>query len=297
MEIELGKKKRTSGRKFLLIFLAGLTLFAVASVISSKVSSSRPKIGVVEISGIILDSRDVVRQLTQFSKDSSILGIIIRIDSPGGSVAPSQEIYNEVLKIKKSDKKIVASLGSLAASGGYYIASAANRIFANPGTLTGSIGVIMAFSNVEGLMDKIGLEPVVVKSGKFKDTGSPVRPMSKEEREFLQSVLDDVHEQFIEAVSQARQMDIEAIKTLADGRIYTGRQALNHNLVDELGGFEESLAFLTQSLGIKERPELVQEKGELSFFDWLLQGISRQKLTQSIAPNPYPTLQFLWHLG
>lgn len=297
MEIGIGKKKESFGKKLFIFFLAGLTLFAVSSVIFSKLSPTPPKIGVVEINGIILDSRDVVRQLTHFSKDPSILGIIIRIDSPGGSVAPSQEIYNEVLKIRESDKKIVASMGSLAASGGYYIASAANRIFANPGTLTGSIGVIMAFSNVEGLMDKIGLAPVVVKSGKFKDTGSPVRPMSEEEREFLQSVLDDVHEQFIEAVSQGRQMDIEILKTLADGRIYTGRQALTHKLVDELGGFEESLAFLTEDLGIKKRPELVQEKGELSFFDWMMQSISPQKLTQSIMPKPYPTLQFLWHLG
>ncbi|NIQ02064.1 MAG: signal peptide peptidase SppA, partial [Nitrospinaceae bacterium] len=214
--VNVGRKKRSFGRT-LLIFLLGVLVLILLSVglpslLPDRMVTANNQIALVEVSGMILDSRDIVRQLTQYSRDASIQGIILRVDSPGGSVGPSQEIYDAVRKIQESDKKIYASLGSVAASGGYYIACAADRIFANPGTLTGSIGVIMAFSNIQKLIDKLGIRPEVIKSGEFKDAGSPVRPMTPEERNLLQTVVDDVHAQFIEAVARGRELPAEEVE-------------------------------------------------------------------------------------
>src|SRR3989338_536104 len=185
---------------------------------------SREKLALVRIEGVITESEDIVRQIKKYREDAAINGIVLRIDSPGGAVGPSQEIYKEVLRTTEG-KKVVASMGGLAASGGYYIACAANKIFANPGTITGSIGVIMAFSNFEELMKKLGLKTIVIKSGKFKDTGSPVRELTGDEKKILQGVSDDIHGQFIEAVAKGRNLKIESVRELADGRIFSGRQA------------------------------------------------------------------------
>ena len=181
------KPKRSFGKTLLYFLLGLIALGVVSSFLGRYISEGgfddgRQKIAMVEVAGAIMDSKDIVRQLSQYRRDDEIKAIILRIDSPGGAVAPSQEIYDEVLRVRADNKKVYASMGSLAASGGYYIAAATDRIFANPGTLTGSIGVIMAFSNAEQLMKKIGLEPEVVKSGKFKDVGSPARKMQPHER-------------------------------------------------------------------------------------------------------------------
>ena len=243
---------------------------------------------------MITDSRDVVRQLAYYRDAKNIRGIILRIDSPGGGVAPSQEIYDAVLKVKGSQKKIFASMGSVAASGGYYIASAADTIFANPGTLTGSIGVIMAFSNVEELISKVGIRPEVIKSGEFKDAGSPVKPLSKEDRELLQRVVDDVQEQFVEAVAEGRQMPPEEVKKVADGRVFTGRQALELKMVDRLGGLQDSIDLLAEQVGIEGKPEVVQETEKVHFLDWLMQAAFYREIKSSITANHIPSLQFLW---
>ncbi|MCH8158012.1 MAG: signal peptide peptidase SppA [Nitrospinae bacterium] len=302
MEAELNKKKKRSFSRGLLWFSLGLLgLVGVSSLVSTWIPDGMKgtdnRIGLVEVTGMIRGSQDIVRQIKGFREDKRIRGIIIRIDSPGGAVGPSQEIYDEVLKTRKSNKKIYASMGSLAASGGYYIASAADRIFANPGTLTGSIGVIMAFSNIEGLMEKIGLRPEVIKAGKYKDTGSPVRTMSEEERSLLQEVIDDVHQQFIEAVAEGRNLPIEEVRRVADGRILTGRQAHRLNLVDQLGGLQASIDHLAREVGISGPPKIIREKKPVQFLDWILQSILNQSVIKKYLPVSSSPLQYLWPLA
>jgi protease-4 len=186
-------------------------------------------------------------------------------------------------------------MGSVAASGGYYIASAADKIIANPGTLTGSIGVIMTFANVEQLMSKIGLRPETFKSGKFKDTGSPTRPMSQEERKLLQSVIDKVYGQFVDAVAKGRNMDHETVKTLADGRIYTGKQAYDLKLVDRLGSLEDTITLLGKAVGIEGEPKIIQEKPAHGLLDLLMESSLPERVMGSLAPQ-FPLLQYLWTL-
>ena len=293
------KKTDKSFWRGFLFFLLGAAFLYVASELmgsyfSDGLDGPKEKIALVEVKGTILDSTDIVRQIRQYRNDDEIKGIILRIDSPGGAVAPSQEIYDEVLKVRADKKKIYTSMGSLAASGGYYIASASDRIFANPGTLTGSIGVIMAFSNAEQLMSKIGVRAEVIKSGEFKDTGSPLRSMTRKERRYLQSVVDDVHQQFIEAVAKGRNMDIKEAAKFADGRIFTGRKAHEMKLVDDLGGLEFAIATLGKDLGIEGRPKVVYEKPEEGFLDWLLSAKVSESLQTNLARSRFPSLQYLW---
>lgn len=292
------KPVKSGFRKAVLYFLLGVAvLIGIANIIGGNALTgagrSGDKIAIVEIAGFIGDSRDIVRQIRSFREDDSVQGIILRIDTPGGAVAPSQEIYDEVLR-SRSKKPIYASMGSVAASGGYYIAAGAEKIFANPGSLTGSIGVIMAFTNFEGLMKKVGVRPEVIKAGKFKDTGSPGRSMSKKERKYLQAVVKDVHEQFIEAVSKGRKMTESQAKQLADGRIFTGRQALDLNMVDEIGGLEDVISSMGKRLGIDGRPNVIQEVERETVMDWLMKNqISDSFKTAAMTPD-FPRLQFLW---
>ena len=294
--------KKTFGRT-LLYFLLGLAALAVLSSVLGRyladggLDGGTETIAMVEVTGTIMDSKEIVRQLSNYRRDDDIKAIILRIDSPGGAVAPSQEIYDEVLRVRADHKKIYASMGSLAASGGYYIAAATDRIFANPGTLTGSIGVIMAFPNAEQLMKKIGLEPQVVKSGKFKDVGSPARKMKPHERKYLQNVVDDVHQQFIEAVAKGRNMSTREARKLADGRVFTGRQALKLKLVDELGGLEDVIAQLGKDVGIQGRPKVIWEEPPKGFLDWLLDATLPRNFNTSMVPSQFPSLQYLWLPG
>ena len=265
------------------------------SFFSDGILESDNQIAIVEIQGMITGSRVTVRQLRDFQHNPKVKGIILRINSPGGGVGPSQEIYNAVTRIREEGrKKIFASLGSVAASGGYYIASAADTIFANPGTLTGSIGVIMAFSNIQDLIEKIGIRPEVIKSGAFKDVGSPVRPISSEERKLLQNLVDDVHQQFVEDVAKGRNLPIQDVQRLADGRVYTGRQAFELKMVDHLGGLQDAIDLLATQAGIEGTPQIVQEEEKMPFLDWLLQSSFKKNLTETLSPYSYPSLQFLW---
>ncbi len=195
---------------------------------------------------------------------------MLRVDSPGGAVAPSQEIYAEV-KRAVENKKVVTSMGAVAASGGYYVAAPSSKIMANPGTITGSIGVIMEIPNFEGLMDKVGIKTTVVKSGKYKDMASAMRELTPEERRLLQGVMDDVHEQFIQAVAEGRGMTFEDVAKLSDGRIFSGRQAKELGLVDELGSLEDAIDFTAELAGIEGEPQIVEKKKKLTFFE-MLQG-------------------------
>lgn len=232
--------------------------------------STEDRIALIRIEGVIVDSQATVGELKRFSENPSIKAIVLRIDTPGGGVVPSQEIYDAVKRVRgKANKAVIASMGSVAASGGYYIAAATDRIVANPGTLTGSIGVIMETANLEGLLQKIGVEGVVIKSGKYKDVGSPLRKMSAEERGLLQAVMDDVHKQFIEAVAEGRSMELRAAQMLADGRIFTGRQAKDAKLVDELGDLEDAIQLAAEVVGIEGEPKVVEPRRRFSIRELL----------------------------
>lgn len=226
------------------------------------------KIALVKIEGVILDSREIIEELKEYNSNESVKAILLRIDSPGGAVAPSQEIYEEVKKIRdEGKKKIVTSMGSVAASGGYYIASVSDKIVANPGSITGSIGVIMELANVSGLMKKVGVESVIIKSGKYKDIGSVFRTMTKEERDLLQGMMDDVHDQFIEAVAVGRDIKKERLIPIADGRVFTGRQAKELGLVDEIGNMQDAIRITADMAGIVGEPSILEKKKRFSIMD------------------------------
>jgi protease-4 len=227
------------------------------------------KIAIVEIRGVITQSSEIIEEIHQYLEDDAVKAIILRIDSPGGGVGPSQEIYREVMKIK-SRKKVVTSMGSVAASGGYYVACASDLIVANPGTITGSIGVLMEFTNIEELFKKIGIKGVVVKSGELKDMGSPFREMTPEERRVIQAVIDNVHQQFIQAVADGRKLDRSKVAQIADGRILTGEQAKQLGLVDQIGNLEDAIDTTAKLVGIVGKPNILYPKKKFSIWELLI---------------------------
>ncbi len=267
------EKKRTFRTVLAVIgvlVIAAVVLSALVPLMLDNAWLGGEKIAVVRIEGVIVDSRDVIEELRRFRENPNIKAIVLRIDSPGGGVVPSQEIYSEVLKARAEGKiKVVTSMGNLAASGGYYIAAATDRIVANPGTLTGSIGVIMELANVQGLLEKVGVQSVVIKSGKHKDLASPFRTMSVEDRAILQTVLDDVHDQFIQAVAAGRALKVDQVRDLADGRIFTGRQARTAKLVDELGDLQDAIKLAGKMGGIAGEPRVVEIRKRFSLRDLL----------------------------
>ena len=279
--------------KKILVFFAVIIFIAAVLSLMLTFSHKLPigeKVALIRIEGVILDSKNIIEELKEHSEDASVKAIVLRVDSPGGGVAPSQEIYEELVKIK-GKKKIVVSMGSVAASGGYYVSSPADKIVANPGTLTGSIGVIMEIPNVEGLMNKIGLKTEVIKSGEHKDIGSMFKTMTDEEKEILQAVLDDVHDQFIKAISDARGMEIAVIRKLADGRIFTGRRAKELGLVDELGNLEDAIQLAGKISGIKGKPEVVYKTNKFSFLD-----IIRGNLPDELIKEAFPAIRLKYLL-
>ena len=227
----------------------------------------------VEIQGVITDPEPAVSTLVRFRESDKIKAIILHIDSPGGGVAATQEIYQEVLRTKKV-KPVIASVGGVAASGGLYVASAADKITANSGSVTGSIGVIMQMMNVEDLLDKVGVRSVVIKSGKFKDIGSPTRPMTEEERAVLQEVVSKLHRQFVRDVAAARGLDQETVAELADGRIFTGEEAVGLKLIDRIGGFRDAVDLVKEMAGIEGKVRLVYPAADKS---WLKEFLENQK--------------------
>lgn len=253
------------------------------------------RIGVVEINGMLSGSDPVVRQLVSFKKDDSIKAVILRVDSPGGAVAPSQEIHDEVIRVA-AKKPVVVSMASVAASGGYYVSIPAHRIVANPGTITGSIGVIMQLTNLEELYGKLGLKSLVVKSGEHKDIASPFRPMSSEDRKILQGVIDDVYDQFVSAVAEGRNLSVEKVRNLADGRIFTGRQAKEIGLVDELGGMQDAVGIAKDLAGISGEPKLVYPpKDKENLLKYFVEESASQvgRMLQE-SQRTAPAMQYLW---
>jgi protease-4 len=255
---------------------------------------SSDKVAVVKIEGIILDSDDVIDQLKKYSKNTSVKAIVLRINSPGGAVVPSQEIYEEINKIrKKTGQKIVVSMGTVAASGGYYIASAADKIVANPGTLTGSIGVIMEFASAEELLKKIGIKDETVAVGKRKDVGDFMRTMRPDEREYLTNVLHDVHAQFVDAVAAGRKMKTADVWALADGSVYTGVQAKAVGLVDELGDLDDAIKVAGKLANIQGEPKVLEEEKKTSILD-ILKGKDAGSLFRGILGKNLQSMMYLY---
>ena len=242
------------------------------------------RIGVVSIKGIISDSKPVVELIKKYRKDDRVKAIILRIDSPGGGTAASQEIYREIQRTV-SKKKVVASMGNVAASGGYYVALAANKIVANPATLTGSIGVILDLPNFKELLKKIGVSRETVKSGPYKDIGSPVREMTPEERRLLEEVINNVYQQFVEVVVKGRRLSREQVEKIADGRIFTGEQAKALGLIDELGSFEDAIDLTKRMVGLSGEVKLIYpEKKRISVWDLIFSKMIGE-ITQSLQTD------------
>jgi protease-4 len=269
--------------------LAGIAWFVVRG---GRVAADR--VAVVAVEGVIADSRRVLEQIERYRTDPSVKALVLRIDSPGGGVAPSQEIYGGVLKFRRTGgKPVVASMGRVAASGGYYIAAAADRVVANPGSITGSIGVIMQLPNVSGLLQKVGVRTIIIKSGEFKDLGGAVRDLTDAERKLLQDLLDDVHAQFIDAVASGRKMDRARVVALADGRVFTGRQAMAAGLVDEMGDLQDAIARAGKLAGLPESPAVIQERRPWSLWN-LVAGLADGTDRALSWPIPSASVDYLW---
>ena len=261
---------------FLLVFsgILGVSLISMSliSLMSGEDGDMRfgEKIGVIEVTGVILDAGPVLQSLKRFREAEAVKAIVVRVESPGGAVGPAQEIYREIRKTAEK-KPVIASMGAVAASGGYYISAAADGIVANPGTITGSIGVIMEYTNFEALFEKIGLYPVIITSGKYKDMGSPLRKMTEDERTLLQEFVDTVHRQFVDDVAKGRGMDKEAVMKVADGRILPGETAQMHGLVDRMGNMADALEWAAQKGGIEGKIKTVYPpKEHLPLLEYLL---------------------------
>jgi protease-4 len=245
-----------------LLFLALMTLamWGVSSSDEQVFGGFGERVAVVEVAGQISSSRSVVAQLRRWAEADNVPVILLRVDSPGGGVAASQEIHEEILRVREQGKKVVASMGTVAASGGLYIAVACDTIVANPGTLTGSIGVIFQYPTFERLLDKVGVRYETVKSGPYKDVGNLSRDMNALDSAHLQSIIDDTYDQFVEAVAEGRDMTKDEVKAFADGRIFTGRQAKELGIIDELGDYHDALDIAADMADIPKPPKTVREE-------------------------------------
>jgi protease-4 len=245
------------------LFIFSLLLFPDSD--DETLSTSGEKIAIIELNEPILSSKEIVRQFKKYRENKSVKAVLFRVDSPGGGVSASQEIYEEVRKTRE-EKPVVVSMGSVAASGGYYVSCGASKIVANPGTLTGSIGVIFQFLHFNQLMEKIGVDASTFKTGKYKDIGSPFRPTTADEQKFFDQLLADVYHQFVDVIVTERKMEKAKVLKYADGRVFTGRQAHEYGFVDTLGTFEDALGIAADLAGIEGKPRTVQERKRRSFF-------------------------------
>lgn len=279
---------------FVVCLLALVFFFSDES--SPGLSFSGSQIAALEVEGIIADSKQFVDQLKDYGNRTSVKAVVVRINSPGGGVAASQEIYEAIKKFRsESRKKVVVSMASVAASGGYYIACAADKIFANPGTITGSIGVIAEWYNYGDLLRWAKMQSVVIKSGTFKDAGSPTRPLTEEERAYFQSLISNMYDQFVSTVASGRKMPEAQVRKLADGRVYSGQVAKADGLVDELGTYQDAIAAAAKMAGIEGTPKIVSPaKKSFSILDLIL-GDSRSAL--ALSPDrseSHIRFEYLW---
>ena len=279
-----------------LVAIFALVYFSVRSQQKDTFGGFGDKIGVVDLEGVIVTPKDVVEQLRKYGDDSSIKAIIIHVDSPGGGAAASEEIYREVLRIRDEKKKpIVASIETVGASGAYYVSSATNKIFADNASIVGSIGVIAEWYNYEELMKWAKLQQITLKAGEFKDTGSPTRPMTPEERAYMQGLIDNMHSQFIHSVAVGRKMKDEDVRTLANGKVWTGEQAMPLKLIDQIGDFRAAIEDTAKSVGIKGEPTLVHpEKERKSMLDLLFGDISDYLPSRAKLMETNVGFYYLW---
>ena len=282
---------------FFILCLAALAVMLSGERSSSVTISSSNQVASLEINGVIADSRAFVEDLNNYGNRSGVKSVLIRIDSPGGGVAASQEIYEAIKSFRaKTQKKVVVSMASTAASGGYYIACGADKIFANPGTVTGSIGVISQWYDYSDLLRWAKMQNIVIKSGDLKDAGSGSRPITEAEKVYFQSLIDDLYGQFVTAVADGRNMSEEKVRELADGRIYTGLQAKENQLIDELGTFQDAVDEAARMGGIKGEPKLLTPvKKRLSMLDVLLGNVeSVLPLKNMNSSESHIRFEYLW---
>jgi protease-4 len=287
------------GGAFFLFVLAVFTLVYItlrAGDQTSTLGSFGDKIGVVDLEGVILTPKTVVEQLKKFGDDDSIKAIILHVNSPGGGVAASEEIYREVKRIRDDKKKrIVASIESVGASGAYYVSSATNKIYADNGSIVGSIGVISQWVNYADLLRWAKLKDVTFKAGEFKDTGNPSREMTPAEKEYLQSLIDNMHAQFIQAVADGRKVKFDEIKAIANGKVWTGEQALSMKLIDQVGDFQAVVDDTAKAVGIKGAPVLVRpEKERKTVLDLMFGDISEWLPTREKLLEQHMDFYYLW---
>jgi len=254
------------------------------------------QIQVVDIDGELVESRSILDQLKRYEDSSSVKAILLNIDSPGGGVAVSQEIYAEIKRLReKKDKTVVAYLSSTGASGAYYIACAANKIVANPGTIVGSIGVIAEWVNYADLLEWVKLKSIVFKTGEFKDTGSGTRALTENEKKYFQGLIDDMYVQFVEAVASGRKLDLQEVRSLADGRVFTGRDAKSRKLIDEIGNFQDAVDLTAKLAGISGKPRLIRlNRQRVTLFDVLTSDLSRLAPFNGQSMKSQIKFQYLW---
>jgi len=265
------------GAMFLMFFLFSATMLVA---MSDGLDFSEANIGVVEVNGPIMESKDTVARLRGLAKNEKIRGIVVRVDSPGGAVAPSQEMY-QALKHAAKSKPVAVSMGSTAASGGYYISLGATRIFANSGSVTGSIGVITQLFNVSRLVEKVDVDINTLKTGQYKDSGSPFREFEEADEAYFRQLIDDIYDQFVADVAEARALDPSEVKKVADGRVFTGRQAKDLKLVDELGTFQDAVDWVASEAKIKGDPKLGYPPKKTSFLSELLKDGVRGAVSEA----------------
>jgi protease-4 len=273
-----------------LVYLAVAGLFLMSAGGLARGEGGGPslfaaRVAIVELDGVIVNVDDVLRELKSHRENPGVRAVVLRINSPGGVVAPTQELHDAVLRMRQAGKPVVASLGAVAASGGYYVAVACDQVYANPGTLTGSIGVIMQLPNFEQLMKKVGVDYVVVKAGQFKDIGNVARPMTPDERRVMQTLLDDVHAQFIGAVASGRKLSREEVARFADGRVFSGVQAKELRMVDALGGLEEAILAAGKLAGLPSPPAVIQPRRRFSIMDLLRNQLGATPAGALLAPG------------
>lgn len=281
-----------------LMVLSGLVLAVVTSLGGGKGMAIGERIAVIPVEGIIGDDREVLENIRRFRDDASVKGFVIAINSPGGEVGPSQSIYREIKRLRDSDKRpVIAAINSVGASGGYYIALGADSIYANPGSITGSIGVIMELPNVEGLMQKVGVQMQVVKSAEHKDIGSPFREMSPADREVLGAMVQDVYSQFVEVVSAERKQSRQQLAPLVDGRVLSGRQAMQSGLIDRLGNFNDAVAAAGRMAGIGTEPKLLYPpEDEVTLLDVIIgraESSIRNRWARPLEQAATPRVKFV----
>jgi len=284
------------GGAFVLLIVVIVAISVTVGADDSGEFAFSDRIQVVDVEGELVESRQILDQLKRYEDSNSVKAILLNVDSPGGGVAASQEIYTEIKRLReKKDKIVVAYLSSTGASGAYYISCAANKIIANPGTIVGSIGVIAEWVNYADLLEWAKLKDIVFKTGEFKDTGSPSRALTENERKYFQGLIDDMYVQFVEAVSSGRKLDLQQVRSMADGRVFTGRDARERKLIDEIGNFQDAVDITAKLAGISGKPRLLRSNRQrVTLLDVLTTDLSRLVPFNGQSMKSQIKFQYLW---